>query len=88
MNSEEILVLVDFGLCESNGDCVMAAPDVFELGPDDQLRVSPIPQPASRREALEAAARACPKAAITLRQATQDMATELAVEGNADQRSD
>jgi ferredoxin len=72
MKSGEILVVVDFELCESNGDCVAAAPEVFELGADDQLRVSPLPQPATRREALEAAAHACPKAAIMLRSAMQD----------------
>jgi ferredoxin len=31
-------VLVDMNLCQSHGECVVAAPEVFELGDDDVLR--------------------------------------------------
>ena len=32
-------VHVDMNLCQSHGECVFPAPDVFELGDDDVLRL-------------------------------------------------
>ena len=59
-------ITVDFDLCESFGVCVAAAPQIFELDDDDNLRVlsdSPTEQQlASVRDAIAR----CPKKAIVL----------------------
>jgi ferredoxin len=64
--SEEsrLRVEVDMNLCQSNGLCAIAAPDVFELGDDDVLRYEPAPDP-SQLAAVEEAVRNCPVQAIT-----------------------
>ena len=58
-------VHVDMNLCQSHGECVMPAPDVFELGDDDVL-VWKEDVPEERREAVEAAINACPMMAISV----------------------
>ncbi|MCF7551492.1 ferredoxin [Pseudonocardia sp. WMMC193] len=62
-------VTVDFDLCESNALCMAAAPEVFEVREDDFLYVLDENPPESLRAKVEEAVRACPKAAITLRDA-------------------
>jgi ferredoxin len=52
-------------LCQSNGQCVFAAPDVFELGDDDVLRWKEEVDE-SRRAELEEAVNVCPLLAIRL----------------------
>jgi len=59
-------VVVDFEACESNGMCVIEAPEVFEIRADDFLYVLEEEPGEERRAAVEAAARACPKFAITV----------------------
>jgi len=59
-------VSVDFDLCESNALCMAAAPQVFEVRDDDLLYVLQEDPPEELRAEVEAAARACPKAAITI----------------------
>jgi ferredoxin len=59
-------VVVDFDLCESNALCMAAAPEVFEVRDDDFLYVLQEEPPEELREKVEAAVRACPKAAITI----------------------
>ncbi len=58
-------VHVDMNLCQSHGECVYVAPDIFELGDDDVLRwreeISP-----EEREIAQEAADACPMLAIRL----------------------
>ena len=58
-------VHVDMNLCQSHGECVYVAPDVFELGDDDVLRwredISD-----DERELAQEAADACPMLAIRL----------------------
>jgi ferredoxin len=59
-------VVVNFDLCDSNGLCAQAAPEVFEVRSDDFMYVldeRPGPQLWS---SVEAAAKACPKLAISL----------------------
>ena len=56
-------VLVDMNLCQSHGECVAVAPDVFELGDDDVL-VWKEDVPEERRAAVEEAVNACPMMAI------------------------
>ena len=58
-------VHVDMNLCQSHGECVIAAPDVFELGDDDVLRWQEEVDE-GRREALEEAVNVCPMMAIRL----------------------
>jgi ferredoxin len=60
-----IKVHVDMNLCQSHGECVFAAPDVFELGADDLLRWKEEVDE-SRRAALEDAVDVCPMMAIRL----------------------
>jgi ferredoxin len=58
-------ITVDTDRCEDHGQCVFAAPDVFEFGEDDTLRwVAEVPD--SRRGDIEHAATSCPVAAITM----------------------
>lgn len=60
-------VIVDIDKCVGAGQCVLAAPEVFDQREDDGLVVllqeSPGP---GLREAVQEAAHACPALAITL----------------------
>ena len=58
-------VHVDMNLCQSHGECVYVAPDVFELGDDDVLRWREVVAP-EERELVQGAADACPMLAIRL----------------------
>ncbi len=58
-------VRVDMNLCQSHGECVYVAPDVFELGDDDVLRWREVVTP-EERELVQEAADACPMLAIRL----------------------
>jgi ferredoxin len=58
-------VQVDMNLCQSHGECVLAAPDVFDLGDDDVLQWKE-DVPEERRAAVEAAVNACPMMAISI----------------------
>jgi ferredoxin len=60
-------VRVDMNLCQSHGECVFPAPDVFELGDDDVLRWKEDVDE-SRRAAVEEAVNACPMMAISIDQ--------------------
>ena len=60
-------VVVDFDLCESNAVCMGIVPSVFEVRDDDYLYVLDEDPPEALRPQLEEAVRACPRAAITLR---------------------
>jgi len=62
----QLKVVVDRDLCEGNGACVLAAPDVFEIGDDDQMHVL-VPQPsAANLSRVEDAVRRCPRGALSL----------------------
>jgi ferredoxin len=58
-------VLVDMNLCQSHGECVAVAPDVFELGDDDVLHWKEDVDE-SRRAEMEEAVEVCPMMAIRL----------------------
>jgi ferredoxin len=58
-------VHVDMNLCQSHGECVLHAPDVFELGDDDVLRWQEEVGD-ERRAAVEDAVNACPMMAISI----------------------
>ena len=59
-------VVVDWDLCESNGLCVLAAPEVFELQDDDTLLILQETPDASQLAKVTEAVRTCPKQAISL----------------------
>lgn len=58
-------VHVDMNLCQSHGECVEVAPDVFQLGDDDVL-VWREELDESRRADMEEAVEACPMMAIRI----------------------
>jgi ferredoxin len=58
-------VNVDMNLCQSHGECVLAAPDVFELGDDDVLRWTEEIDESQRAE-VENAVNVCPMLAISI----------------------
>jgi ferredoxin len=60
-----IKVHVDLDLCASHGECVFAAPDVFELGDDDILTWQDEVDESHRAE-LEEAVNVCPMMAIRI----------------------
>ena len=59
-------VVVDWDLCESNGLCVLAAPEVFELQDDDTLLILQETPDESLLGKVGDAIRNCPKRAISL----------------------
>ena len=60
-------VTVDYTLCEGHGQCLLAAPDVFDL-PDDveQVVVSNPNPPEQTRDAIVRAAAMCPAQALSV----------------------
>jgi ferredoxin len=60
-------ITVDFSLCEVHGDCVMAAPEVFDIGDDDDVVRLLDPEPGEHlRAKVESAVKMCPVSAIKL----------------------
>jgi ferredoxin len=66
MSNGPYQVLVDFDLCESNAQCMLAAPEVFEVRDDDYLYVLDETPPADLRQKVEEAVLRCPKQAISI----------------------
>lgn len=58
-------VQVDMNLCQSHGECVLAAPDVFELGDDDVL-IWQEEVDESKRAEVQEAVDVCPMMAIRI----------------------
>ena len=61
-----IRVVVDRELCQDHGQCVFAAPQVFELDEEGKLVVLQDEVDESLRPNVEEAADVCPTQAITL----------------------
>ncbi len=61
-----IRVVVDRDACQNHGQCVFAAPMVFELDDEDELVVLQDEVDASLRGVVEEAADVCPVQAITI----------------------
>jgi ferredoxin len=59
-------VVVDWNLCESNGLCMDACPDVFRLDDDDQLVILIERPDEGLRTQVEQAVRVCPRQALSL----------------------
>ena len=62
----QLKIVVDRDLCEVNGLCAQAAPQVFEIGDDDQMYVRIVQPSAADLESVENAVRRCPKGALAL----------------------
>jgi len=61
-------VVADWDLCESNGLCERAAPEVFHVNDKDELDIANDGEvPAELAEKVREAVRTCPKAALSLR---------------------
>ena len=61
-----IKVIVDRDVCQNHGQCVFAAPQVFELDEEGELVVLDDEPDESLREAVEEAVDVCPVQAITI----------------------
>jgi ferredoxin len=60
-------VVVDLDVCESNAICMGIAPEVFEVGDDDDLlHLLQERPPDDLRPKVEQAVRQCPKQAISI----------------------
>ena len=57
-------VEVDRDLCEANGLCVAAAPEVFELDSDEELVIHERDADAALAERIRVAVASCPRAAL------------------------
>ncbi|MVU80786.1 ferredoxin [Nocardia sp. ET3-3] len=58
-------ISVDTNLCEAHGDCVIAAPELFDLGEEDEVvRVLDAEPAEALRAKVDMAVRLCPVAAI------------------------
>jgi ferredoxin len=57
---------VDRDLCELSTVCTRHAPDLLEMGDDDQLRVLVAEITPEQRERADAAVERCPRAALRL----------------------
>jgi ferredoxin len=59
-------VVVDWNLCESNGLCMDACPDVFRLDDADRLLILIERPDEGLRTQVEQAVRVCPRQALSL----------------------
>lgn len=60
-------IIIDFDACAAHGDCVVAAPEIFDLGDDDEVVTLLEAEPdEALRPQVQAAADACPMAAIRI----------------------
>ena len=61
-----VRVVVNMDVCESNALCMGVAPEVFEVGDDDVLRLLDEHPGEELRARVEEAVRLCPKQAISI----------------------
>ncbi len=59
-------VMVDFGLCESNGVCAGIIPEVFDLDEQDYLHILQDEVTPENRDRILEAVRQCPRQAISI----------------------
>jgi ferredoxin len=67
-----VRIVVDLNRCQSYGQCVFAAPEVFRFRGEESLEYDHVPGVASDT-AVRRAALACPVQAITLGAATEEI---------------
>ena len=61
-------IVVDRDLCEANGECMRAAPEVFFVDDNDKLVLKMERAPEELVEKVKTAVRRCPRAALALRE--------------------
>jgi ferredoxin len=62
-----VKVIVDLDVCAAHGDCVVAAPEIFDLGDDDDVVTVLIEEPGEElRGKAERAVQDCPVSAIRI----------------------
>jgi ferredoxin len=67
VSSGRMKVIVDLDVCEAHGDCVVVAPEVFDLGEDDDVVTVVQAEPGEElRAKVESAVDSCPVAAIRI----------------------
>jgi ferredoxin len=59
-------VVVDFGLCESNGVCMGIIPEVFDLDDQDFLHILQEEVTPENENQIREAVRQCPRQAISI----------------------
>jgi ferredoxin len=59
-------IVVNWLLCDGNGNCAKVAPELFVMGDDDTLKILKETVDETGREKALAAVRACPKSALAL----------------------
>ena len=59
-------VVVNWSLCDGNGNCAAAAPEIFSLNDDDELELLTEEVSAALLGKAQAAIRSCPKNAFAL----------------------
>lgn len=59
-------VEVDHDICEANGLCEMAAPEVFQLDDEDRLHILQPEFPDEQADRVQTAVDRCPKVALSL----------------------
>jgi ferredoxin len=60
-------VIVDLDVCQAHGDCVVAAPEIFDLGEEDDVVTVINPEPGEElRPMAERAEQDCPVTAIRI----------------------
>lgn len=59
-------IIVDTTRCEAHGDCIIAAPEVFDLDDDNRVTLLRDEVGEDMREKVELAARSCPVMAIRI----------------------
>jgi ferredoxin len=59
-------IVVDHDLCEANARCMKTAPDVFQVGDDDRLRLLVVEPSPHQVESVQTAIKRCPKRALSL----------------------
>jgi ferredoxin len=60
-------VVVDLNVCRAHGDCVVTAPDVFDLGDDDDVVNLLVSEPGEElRDKVQQAVDNCPTRAIRI----------------------
>jgi ferredoxin len=61
-----VKVVVNWSLCDGNGNCAAEAPELFALDDEDNLQVLKETFGEELRKKAEAAVRACPKHALSI----------------------
>jgi ferredoxin len=63
---DDMRVVVNRTLCESNAVCARLVPEIFVVDDDDRLQITQEQPPEALRERVEHAVRRCPKLALSI----------------------